>query len=424
MTVPPGDDGRRLVEAAAAGDREAMHALGEWHLAQLDDDRCDRGPEGERRAHALAQRHAREEGVRWLGAAAEQGDVEAAVTLAEFLSGSGPAYQADAARWHEHAAGLGDVLSMVRIARILAEGAGRDADEAPAGAWYRRAARALEAAAEQDDGFAPFAMCALAELALRGDGVPRDSARAVALYERAAGLGHHWAMLALGTLYERGDGVARDRQRAVHWLQRAVEAGGGSDARSRLDDLQAAAREEEETVALEGVRVDRELLARAEGGEVAAMSALAWKLDTEGSPAGKGWMRRAAYAGDPVSAFRLFVDAIGDDGRADEEARAWRRRAATGGHVTALHMTGDELLDPDSGVPQDPVLGYAWLLVASRERNTSPPSMAPLQRAQAAARAREVASTLSPGERAQAEAIAARCDAGPPYRLPDEVARD
>ena len=422
--VPLDDAVRRLVEAADAGDREAMHALGEWHLAQLDEDRCDQGPEGERRAHALAQRRAREEGVRWLGAAALRGDVDAAVTLAEFLSRSGPAFQADAARWHEHAAGLGDALSMVRIARILAQGAGREVDPAAADAWYRRAARAFESAAEQGDGFAPFAMCALAELSLRGDGVARDSARAVALYERAADLGHHWAMLALGTLYERGDGVARDRQRALHWLQRAVEAGGDSDARSRLEDLRAEVREEERTVAVEGVRVDRELLARAEGGDVAAMGALASHLDTEGSPAGKAWMRRAAYAGDPVSAFRLFVDAIDDDGRADEEARAWRRRAATGGHVTALHLTGDELLDPASGVPQDPVLGYAWLLVASRERNTSPPSVAHLQRAQAAARARDVAAALSPRERAQAEAIAARCDAGPPYRLPDEVARD
>src|SRR6187431_975099 len=97
--VPLDDAVRRLVEAADAGDREAMHALGEWHLAQLDEDRCDQGPEGERRAHALAQRRAREEGVRWLGAAALRGDVDAAVTLAEFLSRSGPAFQADAARW-------------------------------------------------------------------------------------------------------------------------------------------------------------------------------------------------------------------------------------------------------------------------------------------------------------------------------------
>ena len=218
-----------------------MHALGEWYLGQFDEEHFEQDPEGERRAHGLAQRDTRDQGIRWLGAAALQGDVNAAVTLADFLSRSGPSFQAEAARWHEHAAELGDALSMVQIARIFEQGAGRDADPAAADAWYRRAADAFAAAAEQDDDFAPFAMCELAELSLRGNGVAQDSARAVALYERAAARGHHWAMLTLGDLYERGDGVARDRQRAEHWLQRAVAAGGDGDARSRLDDLRAEA---------------------------------------------------------------------------------------------------------------------------------------------------------------------------------------
>ena len=185
--------------------------------------------------------------------------MNAAVTLADFLSRSGPAFQAEAARWHEHAAELGDALE--HGADRAHPRSGRRAGRRPGGRrrLVRRAADAFAEAAEQDDDFAPFAMCELAELSLRGNGVAQDSARAVALYERAAGRGHHWAMLTLGDLYERGDGVARDRQRAEHWLQRAVAAG-----RRQLRALPprrpaGGGAEEEETVAVDGVRVDQDL---------------------------------------------------------------------------------------------------------------------------------------------------------------------
>jgi hypothetical protein len=88
-----------------------------------------------------------------------------------------------------------------------------------------------------------------------------------------------------------------------------------------------------------------------------------------------------------------------------------------------MHFLGDHLLDPEAGIP-DPVMGYAWLAMATRDRHTQPPGMAERQRAQARARAADVWETLSPDEKARATAILARCDAGPPYRLPDEVERD
>ena len=152
------------------------------------------------------------------------------------------------------------------------------------------------------------------------------------------------------------------------------------------------------------------------------MSGVASCLEDEGAgDAARRWLESAADAGDPVAAFRLFLETMeGDD--IGETARAWRRRAAAGGHVSALHMIGDELLDPESRAIDFP-LGYAWLVMASRERQQHPASVAALQRATAAARAAAVWSTLSAEERIRAEAIIAACDAGPPYRLPDEVER-
>jgi hypothetical protein len=150
------------------------------------------------------------------------------------------------------------------------------------------------------------------------------------------------------------------------------------------------------------------------------MSVVASTLDMEGAaePA-RRWLERAALAGDATAAFTLFLQTMGDD-EVGETARAWRRRAAAGGHVSALHMIGEDLLDPDAGTI-DFALGYAWLVMASRERHAHPPSVAPLQRASAAARARDVWESLSSDERVRAQAIVAACDDGPPFRLPDEV---
>jgi hypothetical protein len=59
--------------------------------------------------------------------------------------------------------------------------------------------------------------------------------------------------------------------------------------------------------------------------------------------------------------------------------------------------------------------------MASRERHDQPPGVAARQRANAKACAEGVWESLTPDERARAERIVSRCDAGPPYRLPDEV---
>ncbi len=433
-----------LRRAAEGGDREAMHSLGLWHLEQFDDGHFHEivdpatlaqplstddqarlewqaGLGEAERAHLVEQRAVRTEAIRWLAAAGERGDVEAAVTLAAFLERSGPAFASLAARWMERAASLGDTSSIASYARMLEEGRGVAADAAGAHAWYARAAAAFEEASRHDDGFAPFALCQLAELHLRGRGLPRDAGRAVTLYEQAAAKGHHWAMLSLGDLYERGDGVGRDLGRAEAWYVRAMEAGDAGFARVRLDDLRATARHEAETVALSGVRVSRELVERAEAGDTRAMLAVSDCLDTEGeAAAARTWLERAAESGDAVAAFRMFLDTMGADG-IGETARTWRRRAAAAGHVSALQMIGDELLDPDSTGPLDFPLGYAWLVIASRERHAQPASAAALQRAQAAARAADVWETLSAEERARALAIIAKCDVGPPHRLPDEL---
>jgi TPR repeat protein len=58
-----------------------------------------------------------------------------------------------------------------------------------------------------------------------GDGVPRDSVKAVAMYRQAADLGHTDAMLRLGYLYENGKAVPLDHAQAAEWYRRAGDLG-------------------------------------------------------------------------------------------------------------------------------------------------------------------------------------------------------
>ena len=63
----------------------------------------------------------------------------------------------------------------------------------------------------------------MAELCRRGKGGPKDTNRAVALYDRAAGYGYPDAMQALADLYRSGDGIPEDEEKAQEWERKANE---------------------------------------------------------------------------------------------------------------------------------------------------------------------------------------------------------
>ncbi len=75
----------------------------------------------------------------------------------------------------------------------------------------------------------PHACAALGEALLRGNGVPQDVPRALALLEQAARAGIGLAAFRLGMLLDDGQGVAQDRRRALDYF-RAGAAGGVTEA--------------------------------------------------------------------------------------------------------------------------------------------------------------------------------------------------
>ena len=57
-----------------------------------------------------------------------------------------------------------------------------------------------------------------------GESVPKDSARAVIWFDRAAGQGDLLAQIGLGFMYENGEGVPRDSAKALQWQARVAIA--------------------------------------------------------------------------------------------------------------------------------------------------------------------------------------------------------
>jgi TPR repeat protein len=65
----------------------------------------------------------------------------------------------------------------------------------------------------------------LADMYLRGEGVPQDDASAFRLFQQAANQGHTGAQIKLGYMYATGRGTKEDDETAYGWLQAASLSG-------------------------------------------------------------------------------------------------------------------------------------------------------------------------------------------------------
>ena len=84
---------------------------------------------------------------------------------------------------------------------------------------FKTALREWQPLAEQGDARAQFSFGLLYE---KGDGVPRDYAKARQWYEKAAVRGDLEAAASLGTLHLNGQGGVQDYQKALDWYRRAA----------------------------------------------------------------------------------------------------------------------------------------------------------------------------------------------------------
>lgn len=306
----------------------------------------------------------------------------------------------------------GDLASAEQALRPLA------ASDADAQAWLGavlvdrgRAREALPLLQRAADAGSAEGAHRLALLYAEGaEGVPRNDARALELFERAAASGHRRAQINAGTMYFRGQGTARDLIRARAWLEKAaaqddpyalyalgramdeVQGAAMADPVRAADLYRRAAQRGHPLAAL------RYGLALSEGNGVAKDLAAAqtWLIYAEknGTPeaalalgdmiarapptrdkaanlktlqAAITWYEGAANAGLPSAQFKLgnaYLAGIGVT-RDPQQAQQWYARAAAQGMPDAQHALGLFLTAGAAG-PADPVEGYKWLVLAER----------------------------------------------------------
>lgn len=122
--------------------------------------------------------------------------------------------------------GLGTLFYTGHAISRDASGKILDYDLESAAAWFYRAAEQGHAAAQFNLGL----------MYAEGQGVPKDSTKAVELFTQAAEQGNVDAQNNLGVMYFVGEGVTRNVEKAKTWFEKAA-AQGNEDAKSNLEAI-------------------------------------------------------------------------------------------------------------------------------------------------------------------------------------------
>lgn len=159
---------------------------------------------------------------------AERGDAHAKVEAAlAYLKGDGVEADAGAGmRWVQAAAAQGDATAQFILGSLYAKGMA--ADPARASKWYAASAAQGNVKAMHNLGLAY----------LNGDGVEKNTATAIDWFTRAATNGYVDSAMNLAVLYDRGEGVARSPRDALQWYDRAATLG-DTEAAHRAKILRA-----------------------------------------------------------------------------------------------------------------------------------------------------------------------------------------
>ncbi len=336
--------------------------------------------------------------VGWLRQAAEGGQLDAQVNLADMYATGRGVVQDDgeAVRWFRLAAEKGHGPSMTALAGRYLNGRGVPLDVIEGMRWYRMAAERgnvevlefLRTTAAGPVHGNIDAQVALGELYFSGRGVLRDPTEAVRWYRMAAQEGYVPAQVGLADRYFFGRGIAKDLEEAARWYRMAAQEGDVEALRwlRRTADGDGPGQLEAAvnlggmySTGLGGVVQDEAEAIRwyhraAEQGYLPAQLRMG-----EMYAAGRGtrqdvvealvWYRRAAEQGDANAQYNLGVAYETGRGVTQDAAEAvrWFRPAAEQGSASAQFALGD-MYTRGVGIVQDNVTAYMWLsLAASQE---------------------------------------------------------
>ncbi|MCB4770925.1 sel1 repeat family protein [Ancylobacter sp. Lp-2] len=249
----------------------------------------------------------------------------------------------------ERANSAHDPVAMVLAGEILSQGYGVFEDKAAARQWY-------EAAAAKGNADALFALASL-KLKEAGNNA-QIKGEAVPLLRDAAAKGNTLAAYNLGLLYLEGEAAPKDPATAADWFRKAAD-------QDEPDALYALA-----ILYKEGRGVPRDPI------EAARL------------------LQRAAEVGHVVATTEYAIAVFNGVGmpRDEERAAGLFRKAALAGNAIAQNRYA-KILSSGRGVPQDKPLAAAWYKVAQSQGGAKDAELD------------KMVTTLTPPERAKAEAI-------------------
>jgi TPR repeat protein len=200
----------------------------------------------------------------------------------------------------------------------------------------------------------------------QGDGVPKDAAKSVEWWQKAATQRNVYAQYNLAGAYALGEGVLKDVTKAVEWLQKAA-AQGFVGAQYKLGEMY----DKGEGVPKDAARAVEWYEKAAAQGNADAQFNLSWAYQN-----GKGvpkdstkaveWLQKAAAQGDVKAQFNLSLVYENGEGVPKDSTKAveWLQKAAAQGNARSQILLGFSYLQGD-GVAKDMVLSYAWANLAS-----------------------------------------------------------
>ena len=202
VTATQGPRVATLIQSAQRGDVRAQ-----YRLAMVYASESLQGAVDQKTTNAA-------EALRWMRAAAAQGDADGQNALADFyLAGLGVAQSnAEAVRWYRLAAAQGHTDAQVGLGRAFLNGSGVSQDYAQALTLFRQAVDKKSARGENELGM----------MYERGQGVVSDPVAATKLFRLAADQGNVTAMSNLASSYFNGRGVPVDYERAYFWYNIAA----------------------------------------------------------------------------------------------------------------------------------------------------------------------------------------------------------
>ena len=212
------------------------------------------------------------------------------------------------------------------------------------------------------------AQFSLGAMYAKGEGVPKDTAKAVEWYQKAAEQGYADAQLKLGVMYAISEGVPKDAAKAVEWFQKAAEQG-NADAQFSLGWMYDSG----EGVPKDSVKAAEWYQKAATQGNADAQGRLGFMyykgkgVPKDAAKAAEWWQKAAAH-GNADAQFSLGVLYANGEGVPKDVAKAveWYQKAAAQGNADAqsklsvMYYSGE-------GAPKDVIRAYAWINLAAAQ---------------------------------------------------------